>query len=207
MLSLIFIGQTSSQVNENSTTSDLQEEEIEDIEIPKSDIREIIKLNFFNDLDDLGIQDLEKIKIEDDKDNESIGLPSDLKDIQREFEDLQDHTLCENIAGSYDVTDIVRHEVLVHSFENTEEISDNNQQEKVLDTVDIDREYHVDEFDVLLESDLSSPCAGFTDEEIVEAECRLETFKQIDAIFLSNYKEDMSQYACGTPTGKFSLYK
>ena len=52
--------------------------------------------------------------------------------------------------------------------------------------------------------DPSSPFVGFTVGEIAEAECRLESFKKIDAIFLANYKEDMSVYACGTPTGIFN---
>ena len=150
----------------------------------------IIELNFFDDLDDLDIPNSKKVKIEEDKDIVKIESSEEVKDIK--VEDLQDSEFSENIAGSSDLIEIVKHEINVDDQDNT---SHHNE--------DIDTKHD----DEILDSDPSSPCEGFTDEEIAEAECRLESFKKIDAIFLANYKEDMSQYACGTPTGKFSLYK
>ena len=101
-------------------------------------------------------------------------------------EDLQDSEFSEYIPGSSDLIEIVKHEINVDDQDNT---SHHNE--------DIDTKHD----DEILDSDLSSQCVGFTDEEIAEAECRLESFKKIDAIFLANYKQDMSKYGCGTPTG------
>ena len=154
------------------------------IDISKSDIREIIELNFFDDLDDLETSNTKKVKIEEDKDIVKIESLEEVKDIK--VEDLQESELSENIAGSSDLIEIVKHEINVDDQDNT---SHHNE--------DIDTKHD----DEILDSDLSSPCVGFTDEEIAEAECRLESFKKIDAIFLANYKEDMSVYGCGTPTG------
>ena len=158
------------------------------IDISKSDIKEIIKLNFFDDLDDLDIPNSKKVKIEEDKDIVKIESSEEVKDIK--VEDLQDSEFSENIAGSSDLIEIVKHEINVDDQDDT---SHHNE--------DIDTEHD----DEILDSDLSSPCAGFTDEEITEAECRMKTFKKIDAIFLAYHKEDMSVDGCGTPIGNLKL--
>ena len=73
-------------------------------DISKSEIREIIKLNFFNDLDDLDIPNSKKVKIEEDKDIVKIESFEEVKDIK--VEDLQDSQLSENIPGSSDLIEI-----------------------------------------------------------------------------------------------------
>ena len=147
------------------------------IDISKSDIREIIELNFFDDLDDLDIPNSKKVKIEEDKDIVKIESSEEVKDIK--VEDFQQSQLIEIVPGSFDLIEIVKHEI---NFDDQDCTSHHNE--------DI--------------CDPSSLCVGFTDEEIAEAECRLEAFKKIDAIFLANYKQDMSEYGCGTPTGTSS---
>lgn len=144
------------------------------IDISKYDIREIIQLNFFDDLEDLDIPNSKKVKTEEDI--VKIESLEEVKDIK--VEDLQDSEFSEIIPGSIDLIEIVKHEINVDDQDNTA-----HHNEDIIDS--------------------SSPCAGFTDEEIAEAECRLKTFKKIDAIFLANYKEDMSKYGCGTPTGNY----
>ena len=157
-------------------------------DISKSEFREIIELNFFNDLDDLDIPNSKKVKIEEDKDIVKIESSEEVKDIK--VEDFQESQLNEIIPGSFDLIEIVKHEINSDDQDNT---SHHNE--------DIDTKHD----DEILDSDLSSPCVGFTDEEIAEAECRLESFKKIDAIFLANYMQDMSVYACGTPTGTYKF--
>ena len=50
----------------------------------------------------------------------------------------------------------------------------------------------------ILESEPSSPCVGFTDQQIAEAEYRMKTF-------LANDKEYSSEDGYGTPTGNCKL--
>ena len=87
------------------------------IDISKSDIREIIELNFFNDLDDLDIPNSKKVKIEEDKDIVKIESLEEVKDIK--VEDFQDSEFSENIPGSSDLIEIVKHEINVDDQDNT----------------------------------------------------------------------------------------
>ena len=151
------------------------------IDISKSDIREIIELNFFDDLDDLDIPNSKKVKIEEDKDIVKIESSEEVKDIK--VEDLQDSEFSENIAGSSDLIEIVKHEINVDDQDNT---SHHNE--------DIDTKHD----DEILDSDPSSPCAGFTDQQIAEAEYRMKTFLTTD-------KEYSFEDGYGTPTGKYNF--
>ena len=190
---LYIVGQNSAEIDVNHTTTELHDDETANmntsIDISKSDIREIIELNFFNDLDDLDIPNSKKVKIEEDKDIVKLGSSEEVNNIK--VEDFQENQLNEIVPGSLDLIEIVKHE-----------INSDDQDCTSIRNEDIDTKHD----DEILDSDPSSLCEGFTDEEIVEAECRLETFKKIDAIFLANYKEDMSVYACGTPTGTYNFF-
>ena len=146
-------------------------------DISKSEIREIIKLNFFNDLDDLDIPNSKKVKIEEDKDIVKIESLEEVKDIK--VEDLQDSEFSENIAGSSDLIEIVKHEI---NFDDQDNTSHHNE--------DIDTKHD----DEILDSDLSSPCVGFTD----------------DQDNTSHHNEDIDtkhddEYGCGTPTGNYTV--
>ena len=100
------------------------------IDISKSDIREIIELNFFNDLDDLDIPNSKKVKIEEDKGIVKIESLEEVKDIK--VEDLQDSELSENIAGSSDLIEIVKHEINVDDQDNTSNVEEHQEEENVL---------------------------------------------------------------------------
>ena len=75
---------------------------------------------FGNDLDDFDIAcrvDLNKVKVEDDKDNVKL----EVNNITSELEDLQDSELCENIPGCHDMIEIVKHDIQVEQHSDIEE--------------------------------------------------------------------------------------
>ena len=128
-----------------------------------------------NDEDVNNLAELYHMTKDDNEDEVIVNFIESEEVMDIKVEDLQDSEFSEYIPGSSDLIEIVKHEINVDDDTSNDDICDH-----------------------------SSPCEGFTDEEIAEAECRLETFKKIDAIFLANYKEDMSKYGCGTPTGNYS---
>ena len=108
------------------------------IDISKSDIREIIELNFFNDLDVLDIPNSTKVIIEEDKNIVKIESSEEVKDIK--VEDLQDIELSENIAGSSDLIEIVKHEINVDDQDNTSNVEEHQEEENVLSNEVNDKE-------------------------------------------------------------------
>ena len=197
-------------------------------DISKSEIREIIKLNFFNDLDDLDTPNTNKVKIEEDKDIVKLESSEEVKDIK--VEDFQESQLNEIVPGSLDLIEIVKHEINSDDQDCTSirnEDIDTKHDDEILDSdpsslcegfTDEERAEakcrleSLQKIDAIFlptyDEDICDPstsCEGFTDEEKAEAECKLESFKKIDAIFLANYMQDMSVYACGTPTGTYNF--
>ena len=157
------------------------------------------------------------------------------------IDDLSSETNCDNMGMINSIYQNVLADCGDEILENeTSDKSEMNNKDDGIDqviSVKIDSEYQLEEIDEILDSDPSSPCTGFTDEMIAEAECRKKKFKKTDAIFLATnnediscdpstpcegftdeeiaeakcrkidaiilatYKEDMSRYDYGTPTG------
>ena len=75
---------------------------------------------FENDLDDLDIAysiDLNKVKVEDDKDNVKL----EVNNVTSELEDFQDSGFCENIPGCHDMIEIVKHDIQIEQHSDIEE--------------------------------------------------------------------------------------
>ena len=80
---------------------------------------------FENNLDVACRVDLNKVKVENDKDN----IKLEVNNITSELEDLQDSELCENIPGCHDLIEIVKHEIQVEEHSDIEEqvVEENNE--------------------------------------------------------------------------------